>query len=82
MPDSIPATAHIASSRSASRLRFGEGSLMLRHADVAAIQATLKNGKRPDSPPIAAMPFAALAQLDDNVALAWFALFAHLNGLR
>lgn len=49
----------------AARLVPGEGDVMPRYGAPESFLAMLKTGRRPDGTPVRAMPFEALAQLDD-----------------
>ena len=46
---------------------------MARYPDVAAFQAMLRGGKRPDGTPIQVMPFESLSKLSDVDAQALYA---------
>lgn len=49
----------------AANLTSGEGSAMVRYADVTALAAMFKSGKRPDGSALRVMPFASLRELND-----------------
>jgi hypothetical protein len=57
----------------AANITPGEGSVMPRYPDVAAFQAMLRSGKRPDGTPIQVMPFGSLSKLSDVDAQALYA---------
>ena len=57
----------------AANITPGEGSVMPRYPDVAAFQAMLRNGKRPDGTAIQVMPFESLSKLSDVDAQALYA---------
>jgi cytochrome c553 len=63
----------------AANLTPGEGSAMVRYADLAAFKAMLQSGKRPDGSAVSpVMPFQILKNLDDTDVAA---LFAHFKAL-
>lgn len=54
----------------AARLVPGNGSAMARYPDADSMIRMFRTGTRPDGQPVAAMPFEALAQLNDTDARA------------